>query len=274
MLSPTTFCASSVKNFENDNQLHAAATPTPCVFPGLPYPPGCDDGSAPTERPALQPAPAEVNPPVADPDLDKAYGLAKIGATDAWKTHKGSKDMLVAVIDTVPIHNHEDLSFNMWRNPTPSDKNDVVGFDFVHNDGLPYDDNEHETHTSGTIGAVGGNGKGVSGVNQRVSIMAVKFLSGEGSGTTADAVRAIDYAVDHGAKVLSKAGAAKATTATRLSVTRSIAHAPRACSLSPPPAMTALTMMAAAHPIRLRSSMTTCSRLLQRTPTTSSRFFF
>ena len=76
-------------------------------------------------------------------------------------------------------------------------------FDFVHDDGLPFDDQGHGTHTAGTIGAVGGNGKGTSGVAQRVSIMAVKFLSADGSGNTADAIKAIDYAVAHGAKVLS-----------------------------------------------------------------------
>lgn len=153
-------------------------------------------------------APAEVSPPVADPDLAKAYGLAKIGATEAWAEHKGAKSMIVAVIDTGVDYNHEDLSFNMWRNPTPKD-GDVVGYDFVHNDGLPFDDNEHGTHTSGTVGAVGGNGKGVSGVAQRVSIMGLKFLSGEGSGTTADAIRAIDYAIEHGAKVLSNSWGGK-----------------------------------------------------------------
>jgi subtilisin family serine protease len=79
----------------------------------------------------------------------------------------------------------------------------VTGFDFVHNDGLPFDDQEHGTHTAGTIGAVGGNGVGVSGVSQVVSLMALKFISRDGSGTTADAIRAIDYAIAHGAKVLS-----------------------------------------------------------------------
>ena len=183
-----------------------------CIFPGIPFPPGCDDSggggetpappSTPGTRPELKPAPAEVSPAVADPSLSQAYGISKIGAPDAWTTHKGSKDMIVAVIDTGADYNHEDLSFNMWRNPNPT-QNDIVGFDFVHNDGLPFDDNEHGTHCSGVIGAVGGNGIGISGVNQRVSIMALKFLSGEGSGTTADAIRAIDYAITHGAKVMS-----------------------------------------------------------------------
>ena len=147
-------------------------------------------------------------PPVADPDLSKAYGISKIGSVEAWNEHKGTKEMVVAVIDTGVDYNHEDLGFNMWRNPSPT-QNDVVGFDFVHNDGLPFDDNEHGSHCSGTIGGVGGNGKGVSGVSQRVSIMGLKFLSGQGSGTTADAIKAIDYAVSHGAKVLSNSWGGK-----------------------------------------------------------------
>lgn len=177
------------------------AAPAPCVFPGVHYPPGCgsSDGS---ERPALQPAPAEVVPAVADPDLNQAYGLSTIGATQAWGIHSGSKDIIVADIDTGADYNHEDLSFNMWRNPNPSSANDIVGYDFVHNDGLPYDDNEHGTHTAGTIGAVGGNGIGISGVAPRVSLMALKFLGGDGSGTTADAVKAIAYGVANGARIM------------------------------------------------------------------------
>ncbi|MEK6704602.1 MAG: S8 family peptidase [Bdellovibrionota bacterium] len=189
----------------------------PCLVPGIPFPPGCEDSGGgnpggddpPSGRPALNPAPPEVNPSVEDPDISKAWGLEKIEATKAWREHMGSKDFIVADIDTGIDYNHEDLSFNLWRNPNPSDKNDVVGFNFVHNDGLPYDDNEHGTHTAGTIGATGGDGKGISGVSQRVSLMTLKFLAGDGSGTTADAIRAIDYAVAHGAKVLSNSWGGK-----------------------------------------------------------------
>ena len=145
---------------------------------------------------------------MADPELTKAYGISKIGAADAWASHKGSKDFIIADIDTGIDYNHEDLSFNIWHNPNPT-QNDLVGFDFVHNDGLPFDDQGHGTHTAGTIGAVGGNGVGVSGVAQRVSIMSVKFLSAEGSGTVADAIKSIDYAVAHGAKVLSNSWGGK-----------------------------------------------------------------
>ena len=173
----------------------------PCLIPGIPFPPGCEDGGGgggggpgnpPAERPVVTAPPAEVIPPVADPDVSKTYGMSKIQATDAWGQFRGSKQFVVAVIDTGIDYNHEDLSFNVWRNPTPGPKNDVVGYDFVHDDGLPFDDNEHGTHTAGTVGAVGGNGKGVSGVAQHVSIMGLKFLSGEGSGSGRDAIRRPD----------------------------------------------------------------------------------
>ncbi|MGE3261531.1 MAG: S8 family peptidase [Bacteriovoracia bacterium] len=204
----------------------------PCLIPGIPYPPGCEDGGGggggggptppPANRPAIPALPAEVNPPVADPNLSQAWGVLKVSADKAWSIEKGSKNLIVAVIDTGVDYTHPDLAFNIWRNPKALNAvktgvdaqgdeitGDVVGWDFVHNDNLPYDDNEHGTHCAGTIGAVGGDGQGVSGVNQRVSIMAVKFLSGQGSGTTADAIKGIDYAVSRGAKVLSNSWGGK-----------------------------------------------------------------
>jgi subtilisin family serine protease len=153
-------------------------------------------------RPEIQDLASAEFPFQADPKLSRLYGMNKVGALEAWSVTRGSKSIIVADIDTGIDYNHEDLAFNMWRNPKPS-RGDLVGYDFVHRDGLPYDDNEHGTHTAGTIGAVGGNGIGISGVSQRVSLMALKFLSGEGEGSTADAIRAIDYAISHGAKVLS-----------------------------------------------------------------------
>ena len=166
-------------------------------------------------RPAIQPKPAESRA-ATDPDMNRLYGLAKIKAAEAWAIERGSQDIVVAVIDTGVDYNHPDLAYNIWRNPnaTPYVKTgvdplgeeitgDVVGWDFVHNDNLPFDDHMHGTHCAGTVGAVGNDGLGISGVAQRVSIMAIKFLSGQGSGTTADAVKSIDYAVSRGAKILS-----------------------------------------------------------------------
>ena len=73
----------------------------------------------------------------------------------------------------------------------------------MNDDNDPFDDNRHGTHVSGTIGAVGSNGVGVTGVNWSVKVMALKFLNSAGSGTTADAVAATLYAADKGAHVSS-----------------------------------------------------------------------
>src|SRR6185437_10113577 len=59
----------------------------------------------------------------------------------------------------------------------------------------PADDFNHGTHVAGTIGAVGNNGLGVVGVSQVASIMALKFIDSTGSGSTSDAINAIEFAI-------------------------------------------------------------------------------
>ncbi|MGH8525496.1 MAG: S8 family peptidase, partial [Gammaproteobacteria bacterium] len=54
---------------------------------------------------------------------------------------------------------------------------------------------DHGTHVAGTIGAKGRNGIGVAGVNWNVTIISAKFL-GLFGGTTANAIKAIDYITD------------------------------------------------------------------------------
>ncbi|MEK7355528.1 MAG: S8 family peptidase, partial [Bdellovibrionota bacterium] len=61
----------------------------------------------------------------------------------------------------------------------------------------------HGTHCAGNVAAVANNGKGVVGVAPDAKIMSLRFLSEEGMGDTAGAIKAIDYAVKMGAKVLS-----------------------------------------------------------------------
>jgi len=149
-----------------------------------------------------------------DPLLNRSYGILKVQAQQAWTKTIGSEQVVVADIDTGIDYNHPDLINNIWRNPKElrSDKkdddgngfvDDVVGWDFANNDSLPWDDNGHGSHTSGSIGATGGNGVGISGVTQRVQLMGLKFLDADGSGTTENAIRAIKYAVNQGAVILS-----------------------------------------------------------------------
>ncbi len=130
---------------------------------------------------------------------------ADIDAPEAWEHSTGSAGVAVGVIDTGIDYTHPDLAANIWVNPgencsgcrndgIDNDGNGYVddwhGWDFLNDDNDPFDDNGHGTHVAGTIGAVGGNGKGVTGVNWSVRLMPLKFLGADGSGDAADAVRA------------------------------------------------------------------------------------
>ncbi len=160
------------------------------------------------------PPPSQGGAPASDPYLDRTYGLYKIQAPQSWEIHRGNSNVVVAVIDSGIDYTHEDLTVNLWYNPREiqndgidNDNNgfidDMIGWDFRNNDNKPYDDNSHGTHVAGTIGAVGENGRGISGVIPKVRLMALKFTNNEGSGRTSDAIAAIRYAVDHGANILS-----------------------------------------------------------------------
>lgn len=168
--------------------------------------------------------PADSNPATGtDPNQSKQWGLQKAKVKEAWALERGSRDFVVAVLDTGVDYNHEDLRANMWHNPGEIPGNgidddgngyvdDVVGWDFVDNDAFPYDKMSsvrimgnpgHGTHCAGVIGAVGDNAKGTSGVVPKVSIMALRFITDKGQGTSADAVKALRYAMKMGVKVIS-----------------------------------------------------------------------
>src|SRR6266508_2886436 len=147
---------------------------------------------------------------------------ADIDAEEAWSVTTGSANVTVAVIDTGVDYSHPDLSSAIWINPgedcagcrtdgVDNDGNGYVddwrGWDFANHDNAPADDHGHGTHVAGTIGAVGDNGIGVTGVNWNVRVMPLKFLSSTGTGTTADAISAVLYAAAKGADVLNNSWA-------------------------------------------------------------------
>jgi serine protease len=130
---------------------------------------------------------------------------ADIKAVSAWDVSTGSSSIVVGVIDTGVDFNHPDLAANIWSAPSaftvtvggqtitcPAGSH---GFNAVANTCSPLDDNNHGSHTSGTVGARGNNASGVVGVNWTTSIMGLKFLSASGSGNTADAIECIQFAI-------------------------------------------------------------------------------
>ena len=130
---------------------------------------------------------------------------ADISAPLAWATTTGSEEVVVAVLDTGVDYNHEDLKPNMWTRPASMEAyqdadlgsvDDEYGFNAVENASDPMDDNGHGTHCAGIIGAEGENDLGIAGVNWKVRIMPLKFMNAGGSGTTKDAIEAINYAIN------------------------------------------------------------------------------
>ena len=130
-------------------------------------------------------------------------------AAKLWDAgQKGSSNVYVGVIDQGIDVSHEDLRDNIGVNPfeipnngVDDDRNgyvdDVNGWDFINNDNTVYDEggDVHGTVVAGVIGAKGGNGIGVAGMSWNVKILSGKFM-GPNGGSTADAVKAIDYFID------------------------------------------------------------------------------
>jgi len=137
-----------------------------------------------------------------DPQYSTQWNLSRIGVPSVWAVSTGSRDIVVAVIDTGVDYKHPDLQANIWRNPgeTGIDANgndkatngidddgngyidDVHGADVLDNDGDPIEEPlivggqtfYHGTHIAGIIGAVGNNSLGTTGINWETSIMILR----------------------------------------------------------------------------------------------------
>lgn len=130
-------------------------------------------------------------------------------ATVAWAANKTDcSTVWVGVIDEGYMYSHSDLAANAGMNPGEVAGNgfdddgngyvdDVYGWDFDGNNASVFDGagDDHGTHVAGTIGGVGGNGKGVAGVCWKTKLINAKFLGNRG-GTTANAIKAVDYMTD------------------------------------------------------------------------------
>lgn len=142
------------------------------------------------------------------PDID-------IDAPEAWHHAQSLEEVIVAVIDSGVDVDHPDLAGKIWTNPGEIPGNgidddgngyvdDVHGWDFANDnssvfDPYPLNGDDHGTHVAGTIAAVA-DSFGVRGVAPNVKIMPLKFI-GPFGGTTADAIKAIEYAAAKGARV-------------------------------------------------------------------------
>ncbi len=139
-----------------------------------------------------------------DPGYSYQWHYEAISLPEAWDITTGqgvAGDVIVAVIDTGVLLDHEDLSANL-----------VAGYDFVSSpeqardgDGIdasaddPGDSEArgqsswHGTHVTGTIAAASNNFGGVTGVSWGARVMPIRVL-GEGGGTSYDVIQGLRYA--------------------------------------------------------------------------------
>ncbi|HEX4924172.1 MAG TPA: S8 family peptidase [Bdellovibrionales bacterium] len=171
---------------------------------------------------------------LSDPAIAKNWGLmgtngeSDVAAAKAWAVTQGSRDIVVAVIDTGIDSKHPDLRKNLWRNPgeTGFDKNgrdkatnkldddgngfvdDVHGWNFVGDNHDLADRHGHGTHIAGIVGAEGGNGVGISGVSPQVSLMVLKYYDpyAKANDNLKNTIRAIRYAIQKKAHIINYSG--------------------------------------------------------------------
>jgi hypothetical protein len=146
-----------------------------------------------------------------DPNYSSMYGLAAINAALAWDTTTGLASTRIAIIDSGMDMDHPDLVGNLFQNPAEGSSangvdedgngltDDISGWDFYDNDNNPDDQNGHGTHTGGTVGAVGDNGVGITGINWDCDLIALRV--GNQSLSTSAIYASVEYACDMGARV-------------------------------------------------------------------------
>ena len=130
---------------------------------------------------------------------------ADLHAPQAWELTTGSENTIVGVLDTGIDYRHPDLAANVWSAPgsfpvtiggvTRICPQGAHGYNALDHSFDPDDDNDHGTHVAGVIGAVGDNGVGVTGVNWTTQLMGLKILDAAGNGTVADAIDAVEFAI-------------------------------------------------------------------------------
>ena len=137
--------------------------------------------------------------PIQIQTLKEQWANDKVNAAMAWQLagNKGSRDVIVAVIDTGVDYNHESLRSNM-----------IAGYDFKDNDNDPMDETGmqnpgHGTHCTGSVAGTGEANGGIEGLSPVSSIMPIRFLGADGGGDLMAGIKSIDFAIENGAHIIS-----------------------------------------------------------------------
>lgn len=156
-----------------------------------------------------------------DPLFRDQWYLRQIDVERAWDVTTGEPGVIVALIDGAVEIEHPDLKGNIWTNPReiPNDKldndrngliDDVHGWNFAESSNSlapKFGSREsaakiHGTVTASLLVGKGNNGLGMAGVAWNARLMPLVVLDKNGYGQNQAVVKAIEYAVLHGAKII------------------------------------------------------------------------
>jgi len=132
-----------------------------------------------------------VYPPATAENYSGRSG-ADIKATKGWDWTVGSETIIVAVIDTGVLLNHEDLQSKIGSG----------GKNFLEETELPVDDHGHGTEVSSIIAADTDNGIGMAGVCWLAKIMPIKVFNSQNQADSKAIALAIRYAAENGAQII------------------------------------------------------------------------
>jgi len=152
-----------------------------------------------TERQLLDPDEWADAYPVSGGARTIAWNVSTVDADEVWDEGYTGEGVLVAVLDSGVNYNHVDLADHMWDG---GESYPYHGYDFCNNDDNPMDDHGHGTHCAGTVAGDGTAGTH-TGVAPDATIMAVKVVDSDGFGEEDEIWEAIQFAVDHEARVIS-----------------------------------------------------------------------
>jgi thermitase len=146
-----------------------------------------------------------------DTDFAQQYAPVLVQADFAWDIWRPLANVTIAVIDSGVDTNHPDLANSLLRDENGA----VVGYNAITRQlSTADDDNGHGTHCTGIAAAQINNNEGIAGIagwigdpntsgSSAISVMPIKALGSDGTGTDDDIAAGIIWAADHGAKVIS-----------------------------------------------------------------------
>lgn len=147
------------------------------------------------DKPALMSTEANET----EKDADITENVLKVNADKVWDMGYTGEEVLVAILDTGVNYEHPDLADHLWDGGSQYPNH---GYNSYENSNVTMDARGHGTHCAGTICGDGTSGTR-TGVAPNATLMCIKALNDNGNTNATAICSGMEFAVEHGADVLS-----------------------------------------------------------------------